>query len=47
MATVYLAEASSTWPGSPDGGAENETGYLRVIPDWVQRMRAAVDSATP
>ena len=29
------------------GPAENETSYLRVIPDWVRRMRAVVDSATP
>jgi serine/threonine-protein kinase len=45
---------TSGWSNRPshDGGiiyvqgpAENSSTYLRVIPDWVSQMRAAVDSA--
>jgi serine/threonine-protein kinase len=47
---------TSGWSNRPsrDGGiiyvqgpAENNSTYLRVIPDWVRQMRAAVDSAAP
>jgi serine/threonine-protein kinase len=47
---------TSGWSNRPsrDGGiiyvqgpAENSSTYLRVIPDWVRQMRAAVDSAAP
>lgn len=45
---------TSGWSNRPsrDGGiiyvqgpAENSSSYLRVIPDWVAHMKAAVDSA--
>ena len=47
---------TSGWSNRPsrDGGiiyvqgpAENGSRYLRVIPDWVRQMRAAVDSSAP
>ena len=45
---------TSGWSNRPsrDGGiiyvqgpAQNHSTYLRVIPDWVRQMRAAVDAA--
>ena len=47
---------TSGWSNRPsrDGGiiyvqgpAENSSAYLRVIPDWVTQMKAAVDGAAP
>jgi hypothetical protein len=47
---------TSGWSNRPsrDGGiiyvqgpAQNSSTYLRVIPDWVRQMRAAVDGAAP
>ncbi len=47
---------TSGWSNRPsrDGGiiyvqgpAQNSSTYLRVIPDWVRQMRAAVDNAAP